>query len=120
MLVQRTFVALSLMLSACSQSAPAASPGPVARVLETAAMQSGVPRDLLAAIAKVEGGLRLAQYRVPDQEDEVPVAGMLELRHGAFDSLAAAAAIAGTDELSLRADTDLATMAGAQVLAQLG
>src|SRR5689334_22268825 len=116
----RTF-ALPLVLIACT-SQPASNPneGPVARVLADAAAQSGVPRDLLAAIAQVEGGLRLAQQRLPDADDHVPAAGMLQLRHGAFNSLAAAAALENTDELTLRADTDRATLAGARVLAELG
>jgi MYXO-CTERM domain-containing protein len=115
-------VALAVVFAACSQSTPVSvkAEGPVAKVLADAAAQSGVPRDLLAAMAKVEDGLRLAAYRLPDPEDHVPIAGMFELRHGAFNSLAAAAAIAGTDELTLRADTDGATMAGAMVLAELG
>jgi len=115
-------VCLPLVLAACSQQQPTTSPseGPVARVLADAAAQSGVPRDLLAAMAQVEGGLRLPQQRLPDPDDHVPAAGMLQLRHGAFNSLAAAAALENTDELTLRADTDRATVAGAKVLAELG
>src|SRR5262249_144427 len=43
-----------------------------------------------------------------------------ELRHGAFNSLAAAAALEGTDEMTLQADTNRATIAGARVLAEIG
>ena len=115
-------VALPLVLAACSQPQrqPSPSEGPVARVLADAAAQSGVPRDLLAAMAQVEGGLRLPERRLPDADEHVPVAGMLELRHGAFNSLAAAAALEGTSELTLQADTDRATIAGARVLAEIG
>ena len=59
----------------------------------------------------------LSQIRLPRSgDDDVPVAGVLELRHGAFDSLARGAALMGVDELTLRADTDLGTDAGARVL----
>ncbi|RYE84972.1 MAG: N-acetylmuramoyl-L-alanine amidase, partial [Myxococcales bacterium] len=54
-----------------------------------------------------------------DPDDEVPVAGIAELRHGAFDSLAAAAALTGHPEGDLRADTDLGTEAAAALLASM-
>jgi N-acetyl-anhydromuramyl-L-alanine amidase AmpD len=79
-----------------------------------------VPRDLFLAIAAVEGGLTLPAQRVVRADDDVPVAGLLELRHGAFDSLARGAALTGAAEEDLRADTDLGTEAGALVLGELG
>ena len=94
--------------------------GPVAQSVAVAADGNGVPRDLMLAIGVVEGGVLLQKVRLPDQEDHVPVAGVLELRHGAFNSLARGAALMGVDEYALRADTDLGTEAGARVLAELG
>jgi N-acetyl-anhydromuramyl-L-alanine amidase AmpD len=92
----------------------------VALTIQQAAARNGVPGDLALAIAQVEGGLRLPRLRIPDPSDHVPVAGAFELRHGAFDSLARAAALVGTDELTLCSNTDLATDAGVRVLAELG
>lgn len=108
-------VALLLVLAGCAPPA-----GPVALSVEQAAQSAGVPRDLMLAIGAIEGGLHLPRLRALRPDDEVPVAGVLELRHGAFDSLARGAALAGTDEETLRIDTDRATQAGALVLAELG
>ncbi|HVV82942.1 MAG TPA: N-acetylmuramoyl-L-alanine amidase, partial [Kofleriaceae bacterium] len=104
---------------------PAAPPaGPpadsVAGVLRAAAGEASVPPDLLLAIAIEEGGVRLAAHRALDDDDLVPVAGALELRHGRLDTLALGARLMGTTEEALRADTDLASRAGARVLATLG
>jgi MYXO-CTERM domain-containing protein len=96
------------------------SGGPVARTLSAAADEAGVPRDLLAAIAIEEGGVRLPALRTIQSDDHVPVAGALELRHGRLDTLALGARLIGTTEDHLRVDTDLATRAGALVVAQLG
>ena len=117
--------AFALAVLACSCSTPDrpaldGSTGSVARSLGTAADEAGVPRDLLAAIAIEEGGVKLAALRVVRDDDHVPVAGALELRHGRLDTLALGASLMGTTEDHLRADTDLATRAGARVLAQLG
>jgi MYXO-CTERM domain-containing protein len=115
-------LALGLMvaLGGCSaQTAPLPS-GPLARTVALSADHNGVPRALMLAVGVVEGGLALSRVRLPDSDDHVPVAGVLELRHGAFDSLARGAALMGSDELTLRADTDLGTEAGARVLAELG
>jgi len=117
--------ACALLVLACScstpeRSAPDGSTGPVGRSLAAAADEAGVPRDLLAAIAIEEGGVQLAALRVVRSDDHVPVAGALELRHGRLDTLALGASLMGTTEDHLRADTDLATRAGARVLAQLG
>src|SRR5262245_29501721 len=85
---------LALLLAGCAGSVPATADGPVARALDGAARVGGAPRDLLVAIAAVEGGLKLPARRVVRDEDHVPVAGALELRHGAFDSLARGAQLA--------------------------
>ena len=116
--------AFALLMFACACSTPVnntdMSGGPVARTLGAAADEAGVPRDLLAAIAIEEGGVRLPALRTIKSDDHVPVAGALELRHGRLDTLALGARLVGTTEDHLRVDTDLATRAGALVVAQLG
>ncbi|HET9990779.1 MAG TPA: hypothetical protein VFQ65_19750, partial [Kofleriaceae bacterium] len=92
----------------------------MARSLGTAADEAGVPRDLLTAIAIEEGGVQLPPLRTLQPDDQVPVAGALELRHGRLDTLALGALLVGTTEDNLRVDTELATRAGALVVAQLG
>ena len=116
-------IALGLLLfgAACSTQQPQPLPaGEVAQSVAVAADRNGVPRELMLAIGVVEGGVQLQRVRLPDPEDHVPVAGVLELRHGAFNSLQRGAELMGVDELTLRADTDLGTEAGARVLAELG
>lgn len=93
--------------------------GPVASQVSRLCADHGVPRDLVLAIAAVEGGLQLPAHRVVRPDDTVPVAGILELRHGKFNSLAAGAALLGTTEDALRADTDLGTVAGVRVMEDL-
>ncbi|MEO8550502.1 MAG: peptidoglycan recognition family protein [Kofleriaceae bacterium] len=105
---------------ACAERSPTAPEGSLARSLEVAADEAGVPRDLVIAIAIEEDGLSLPQLRIVHDDDHVPVAGALELRHGRLDTLALGASLLGTTEEALRADTDLATRAGARVLATLG
>ncbi len=58
--------------------------------------------------------------RAAQPGDLVPVAGILELRHGKLDTLALGASLMVTTEDALRADTDLGTEAGVRVLADLG
>ncbi|MSP59157.1 MAG: N-acetylmuramoyl-L-alanine amidase [Myxococcales bacterium] len=114
---------LSVLTLGCvpPESGATAHPdGPLARHARGVAAANGVPGDLLLAIAHVEGGLLLPRTRVLREDDDVPVAGILELRHGAYDSLARGAAMVGHDEAHLRADTELGTEAGARVLAELG
>ncbi len=101
-----------------SQVATPSTPGPLTRAF--AASARDVPRDLLVAIAHVEGGLTLPATRDVEVANEVPAAGPLQLRHGKFDSLARAAALLGTSELALRQDSDLALEGSARVLAELG
>ena len=96
------------------------APGPVARSIESAAAEAGVPVDLVLAIAIEEGGVHLAPLRMVEDDDHVPVAGALELRHGRLNTLALGAQLMFTTEEILRGDTDLGTRAGARVLAQLG
>ncbi len=118
-LPRRTLCSL-LLLVGCSGPPPELPEGPIAREVDALSVELAVPRDLVVAIARVEGGLLLPRRRVVRPDDDVPVAGILELRHGAFNSLARGAALLGTDEETLRADTDLGTEAGVRVLAELG
>jgi N-acetyl-anhydromuramyl-L-alanine amidase AmpD len=93
----------------------------LARAFAHAAQHASVPRDLLVAIAHVEDGLMMPAQRLDLHEDsDVPAAGPLMLRRGKLDTLARAALLAGTSELALRKDADLALDAGALVLAELG
>jgi N-acetyl-anhydromuramyl-L-alanine amidase AmpD len=92
----------------------------VAQSLERAATAAGVPVELMTAIAVEEGGVQLPALRQVRADDNVPVAGMLELRHGRLDTLALGARLAGAGEDDLRGDTERGTRAGAQVLAALG
>ncbi len=111
-------VAALMALGACAE-APAPSPrasGPLATHAALVAAAHAVPVDLLLAIGAVEGGLTLPRFREVDGDDEVPVAGIVELRHGAFDSLTEAAALVGRPVDDLRADTDLGTEAAAALL----
>lgn len=94
--------------------------GSVQRLVDSAAAEAAVPAELLLAIAVEEGGTLLPQYRSIDLDDHVPVAGLLELRHGRLNTLALGAKLVGSTEEILQGDTDLATHAGAKVLAELG
>ncbi|HEU0032046.1 MAG TPA: peptidoglycan recognition family protein [Kofleriaceae bacterium] len=109
-----------MAVGACTASAPSApASGPVARTLQAAADEAGVPGDLLTAIAIEERGIRLPALRTP-HDDGFPFAGMLELRRGRLDTLALGARLVGASEQALQQDTELATRAGAHVVAQLG
>ena len=99
--MRRLALGLLLSIAACSTEPAALPAGEVAQSVAAAADRNGVPRDLMLAVGVVEGGLMLAKVRMPDADDHVPVAGVLELRHGAFDSLARGAALIGVDELTL-------------------
>jgi N-acetyl-anhydromuramyl-L-alanine amidase AmpD len=107
-----------LGIAACSGAEP--PQGPVARALADAADAADLPVDLVAAIAVEEGGLALPAHRALHADDPVVVAGRLELRRGRIDTLAMAAALTGETEQALASDTELATRAGAQVVAALG
>ncbi len=95
--------------------------GALSLTFDHAAQSTGVPRDLLLAIARVEDGLELpAQRTVLEIDNAVPAAGPLMLRRGKLDTLARAAVLSGKTELELRQNSDLALDAGARVLAELG
>jgi N-acetyl-anhydromuramyl-L-alanine amidase AmpD len=129
-LTKTSAVAVALLVAACSSNANDggsanvdvnADTGALSLTFGRAADQTGVPRDLLVAIARVEDGLELpAQRLVLEVDSAVPAAGPLMLRHGKLDTLARAAALSGKTELELRQDTDLALDAGARVLAEIG
>lgn len=95
--------------------------GPLSNAFARSAARSDVPRDLLVAIAMVEDGLWMPTRRTElDVDNDVPVAGPLQLRRGKLDTLARAAQLSGFEEIELREDADLALEAGAMVLAELG
>jgi MYXO-CTERM domain-containing protein len=119
---------ISLTAAACS-SAPAddadvqvdGKAGPLSSAFAKSAARADVPRDLLVAIAKVEDGLWMPAHREGlDIDNDVPVAGPLQLRRGKLDTLARASQLTGVAEIDLRVDADLALEAGALVLAELG
>jgi uncharacterized protein (TIGR03382 family) len=110
-------LAALLVIGACA--APDAT-GPVQQLVMSASSEAAVPADLVMAIAVEEGGLTLPAMREVDAEDNVPVAGLLELRRGKLDTLALGAELVHADELAIRGDTELGTRAGALVLARLG
>ena len=90
--------------------------GPVAEMITRAARESGVPAELMIAVAHIEGGLKLDAIREIEDDELVPIAGALELRHGRFNSLARGAELMGRSEQELSIDTALGTEAGARVL----
>lgn len=96
-----------------------AQAGPVAQMIGASADANAVPVDLIAAIGHIEGGLKLAPVREVDDDDNVPVAGVLELRHGRFDSLRRGAELMGMSERDLSIDLAAGTEAGARVLDEL-
>jgi MYXO-CTERM domain-containing protein len=93
--------------------------GPVAEMISRAAVENGVPAELMIAIGHIEGGLKLAAIRELEEDELVPIAGVLELRHGRFNSLARGAELMGRSEHELSVDTALGTEAGARVLDDL-
>jgi hypothetical protein len=78
-----------------------------------------VPPHLMMAVAHIEGGLMLAPIRDVDDDDAVPIAGVLELRHGGYDSLGRGAELVGMTERELSIDRAAGTEAGARVLDEL-
>jgi len=105
--------------STSSTSSPGGAPT-LASAFDAAATAHAVPRDLLVAIAEVEGGLAMPARRDVDPANDAPAAGPLMLRHGKLDTLARGASLSGRSELDLRRDADLALDAGAAVLAEVG
>ena len=118
--MNRTLVLATLAAGCATQPPISAERGPVASELASAADEAGVPVDLVAAVAVEERGVAMAAWRQASPDDNVPVAGRLELRHGRLDTLALGAELIGTSELALRENTELGTRAGARVLADLG
>lgn len=119
--VRKTFFLIfSLAAIACSSGAGVSSNGPEGDAFSASAATAGVPRDLLVAIAAVEGGLDMPAHRAVDPDTDVPAAGPLMLRRGRLDTLERAAILSGHTELALRQEADLALEAGAKVLAELG
>src|SRR5689334_12081426 len=95
--------------------------GALSQAFESTATRTHVPRDLLVAIAAVEGGLEMPRIREGlEPNPEMPAAGPLMLRRGKLDTLARGASLTGVAESDLRRDADLALDAGARVLAELG
>ncbi len=114
-------LALALSVASCAPEKPAPEPPPAALgYAQARAEAAGVPPELVFAIAVVEGGLTLPKARVLDAHGHVAAAGILQLRRGAFNSLARGAALLGLSEAELRRDTELGTEAGILVLAELG
>jgi MYXO-CTERM domain-containing protein len=111
--------AILALLAGCSADRAPEIAGPTDAMITAAANGSGVPRDLMVAIAHLEGGLGLAAIRDVAIDETVPVAGALELRHGRYDSLARGAALMGLSELDLQIDLARGTEAGARVLDDL-
>jgi uncharacterized protein (TIGR03382 family) len=114
-------LATSVFFLACAPSPTETlkADGHRGRILQEAAAANGVPAEVLIAIAHVEGGLFLKEHRDFHEDEAVPVAGMLELRHGRFDSLTRAAELSGRSQKDLVEDLNLGTHAGARVLANL-
>lgn len=114
-------VVSAVFLAGCAPSGPEPlkAEGPRGRMIQGAAERHVVPAELMFAIAHVEGGLFLTDRREAHEDEAVPVAGVLELRHGRFDSLARGAELSGNSQQDLIADLDLGTDAGARVLADL-
>ncbi len=114
-----TLALAAIGLVSCAGPRSAEPTGPTGQMIVAAAERHGVPGDLMLAIAAVEGGLALPPTRVVGVDDEIRFAGVLELRHGSFDSLAKGAELSGETELALESDLALGTDAGARVLAAL-
>jgi N-acetyl-anhydromuramyl-L-alanine amidase AmpD len=111
--------AFALTVIGCAPEPVPSTWGAVARLVDAAATEANVPAELVMAIAVEEGGIRLPAIRAVRSDAHVPIAGLFELRHGRLDTLALGASLVGRTELELRVDTELATRAGARVLALL-
>ena len=107
------------LLAGCGADRTPEISGPTDAMITAAAKGSGVPRDLMVAVAHIEGGLGLASIREVESDEAVPVAGVLELRHGRYNSLARGAALMGLSEMDLQIDLSKGTEAGARVLDDL-
>lgn len=122
MRIGTALILVALLVSSCSapDSSLSIEPpqGPLAEYVRKAAEAQDIPGDLVLAIAVVERGLTLPARRVPS--DRMAIAGILQLRRGAFDSLKRGSELLGVGELELQIHTDLGTDAGILVLAELG
>src|SRR5437868_2771583 len=104
------FVPLLALVSACSAEAPATVAnveGPMATSFTTVASEAGVPRDLLIAVAAIEGGLEIPAVRAVDPDATIPVAGPMHLRRGKLDTLKLGAELLHVSETELRQRADL-------------
>jgi N-acetyl-anhydromuramyl-L-alanine amidase AmpD len=113
-------IGIALLPLSCAEDPAPPPPGPLARQVTALARANGVPADLVLAVAVVEDGLTLPRLRTPSPDDNVPIAGILELRRGKLDTLALGAKLVGRSERALQTDTQLGTKAGVEVLASLG
>ena len=111
--------AILALVTGCGAGGPPELSGPTDAMITAAANGNHVPRDLMVAIARVEGGLDLAAVRDVEIDETVPVAGVLELRHGRYNSLARGAALMGVSEMDLQIDLAKGTEAGARVIDDL-
>ncbi|MGZ3416740.1 MAG: N-acetylmuramoyl-L-alanine amidase [Polyangiales bacterium] len=117
------FLPFVVLLAACSAEAPAqvaVREGPMASSFGAVAAKANVPRDLLIAIAAVEGGLEIPAVRTVDPDATIPVAGPMHLRRGKLDTLKLGAELMHVSEIELRERAELGLEAGAMVLAELG
>ena len=114
-------LSFALALVACAPSPPerVTAEGPLGRMIVEAADAHAVPAELMVAVADIEGGLFLADHRIAHDDEAVPVAGVLELRHGLFDSLARGAELSSRSQRDIIEDLRLGTEAGARVIADL-
>src|SRR4051794_12363957 len=77
----------------------ASESGALTVAFDASAARTHVPRDLLVAIAAVEGGLEMPRIREGlETNPEMPAAGPLMLRRGKLDTLARGATLAGVAE----------------------
>lgn len=118
-LASTSLVLVSFIAGCSAEPKASVTEGPVGRLIAEAASNNRVPRDLMVAIGHIEGGLRLSLVREVHEDDAIPVAGVLELRHGRFNSLGRGAALMGRTEIELANDLALGTEAGARVLDDL-
>ena len=114
MLSRAVCFAALVIVAACNPShetdsgVGAPEPGPLGKAFQASAARANVPRDLLVAIAQVEGGLAVPAHRTVETDATVPAAGPLMLRRGRWDTLRRAAELSGETELALREQGDVA------------
>src|SRR5438876_12131737 len=89
------YAGFALACASSATPAPTTTTASLDDAFSAAAIESGAPRDLLVAIARVEGGLEMPKSRTVNADAHVPVAGPLELRRGKIDTLALGAKLLG-------------------------